>query len=327
MDWEWGYDDLLNIPTAGLYAGVKAARGGDSLDDDIGELAGDFAEAGTNRFEATPYNYQDTHFGGYEDAAREFSQVGLDGMYDAQGNADWFMGEAQRDRGPQAWENQQLSDNEAWSRGYDQAGALQLAREAAMGNAPSEAAFMMQRGLDSAVAGQQSAAGSARGAAALAQAQSNAAANTANLQNQAYTSAGQLRANEMAAARGQYGGLAGQMRQQDMERLQAGNQMAQYNAGLNDQYRMGMANAGNAAGTQSQGWYGQSMDPYKANMDARVKTEQMRGQSHSDAQATNAGVEQANSELKERNRNKAVETVIGVGKTFAGSGGGGMGGT
>jgi hypothetical protein len=186
-----------------------------------------------------------------------------------QGNNDWAenrsgagwdsalnRGKLAYSRGPQATESQWQSANEQQARDYDQAGAMQLARDAAMGNAPSEAAYQLQAGLDAASASQASMAGGARGSAALALGQGNAAYNTANLQQQAFTQAGQLRAQEMANARGLYGSLSGQQREQDQNRLSLGNQMSQYNASLNDQqaYNQGMLGVqyGNLANNQSQ---------------------------------------------------------------------------
>ncbi len=194
--------------------------------------------------------------------ADKFSGMALSRMNVANGAEDWALGQAKDERGAQAWENQELSDREAMARGWDQQGALDLSREAAMGQAPSEAAFMMQQGLDQGMAGQTSLAGSARGAAGIAMAQGNAAANVANMQGQAFTEAGRLRAQEMAQARGLYGGLAGQMREQDLQRLGMGNQMSQYNASLNDQYRLGMMGSAAQYGQVGQGWYNGGMAPY-----------------------------------------------------------------
>lgn len=200
------------------------------------------------------------YYGGYPGGAADMANLGLRGM-------GWAQGESMRDRGATAVEDQELSDREAQSRYGDQAGSLMLAREAAMGQAPSQAAYLMQAGLDRSLANQQAMAGGARGAAGIALAQGNAQSNAAAVQNQAYTQAGAMRADEMAGARGLYGGLAGQQRQQDQNRLGMGNEMSRYNAGANDQYRMGMGQLG-------LGYYGASQRPYESQFGGDV---QMQG--------------------------------------------------
>jgi len=142
-----------------------------------------------------------------------------------------------------AQESQWMSDLDAQARG-DMTGAVGLARDAAMGLAPSEAAYQLQSGLDRASAAQSASAGGARGAAALANAQGNAAMATAGLQADAFNQAGQMRAAEMANARNAYGQMSGQLRASDQSRLGMGNDMAKFNQSQNDQYGLGMLNAG-----------------------------------------------------------------------------------
>ena len=152
-----------------------------------------------------------------------------------------------------AWENQDLADQDAWARA-DQEGATQLAREAAMGMAPSVAENQMYAGLDQAAAQAQSQAAGARGLAALSTAQTNAQANMANMQNQTYNQAAQLRAGEMADARGMYGSLSNSMRGADQNRLQMGNQMSQFNAGDRNAYRASQYGQANQAGQLGLGY-------------------------------------------------------------------------
>lgn len=336
MGYDLGWDDVLNIPTAGGYGAVKYAAGGENLvekgADAIGEGVKDYGNVGKNNFKATPYQGQDIYWGGDPGMADKFSNIAQGNMGNAMDMANWANGQAMEDRGPQAWEDQTLSNREASARDYDQAGAMQLAREAAMGQAPSEAAYMMQAGLNNAVAGQQSAAGSARGAAALANAQSNAQANTAALQNQAFTQAGQLRANEMAQARGAYGGLAGQMREQDLHRLQMGNDMSNRNADRNDAYKGMMMQGGNAYGTQGQGWYKGAMEPYNNQADLNAKKQALDYSSYNNAQDLNAGVDAAEAARRQQEKQMYTNMVVKGADTFGqaipkGGGGGGMGGT
>ncbi|MDD5374474.1 hypothetical protein [Acidithiobacillus sp.] len=151
-------------------------------------------------------------------------------------------------RGPQAQENAGLANNEAGARYGHQNGAIGLAGSMARGNTPSQGAYQLQRGLDQGMAQQASMAGSARGGASLATAQSNQGYNNAAMQQNAFSAAGQLRASDMAQGRGLYGSLTTQQRQQDQERLGQANQMQQGNAARNDKFGLGMGNLANQFG-------------------------------------------------------------------------------
>lgn len=165
---------------------------------------------------------------------------GVASDYRNQGNSAWGKAMSADQRTARAYEDDALSGNEEMGRG-EQAGSTMLAREAAMGLAPSQAESVLQQGFNRASAEQTSQAGGARGLAALSAAQGNASASQAMLHQQTATEAARLRAQEMAEARGLYGSLSGQLRQGDQGRLQMGNQMSQYSASLNEQYggRMG----------------------------------------------------------------------------------------
>lgn len=114
----------------------------------------------------------------------------------------------------------------------NQTQALNLMRGAANGMAPSVAQLQQQQGIDAAVRSQQAMAASARGPAALAMANSNAAANTAALQQQGIAQNAQLRAQEMAQARGDFAGMASTMRSSDLSAQQLAAQDAQSAAQL-----------------------------------------------------------------------------------------------
>lgn len=118
--------------------------------------------------------------------------------------------------------------------------ALGMMRQAALGEVPSVAQLQMQQGLDQAVRNQAAMASSARGMSALALAQQNAAVNTAMLNQRTASDQSILRAQEMDAARGAYGGMATGIRGLDEGRAatQAGLEAQQ--RGLNDQYQLGM---------------------------------------------------------------------------------------
>lgn len=231
------------------------------------------------------YNDAVARAGMADQAAGTYANVAQD--YRNQGNTAFGNALNAERRGAQAYEDTGLSLNEEMARG-DQAGAVTLSREAAMGLAPSQAAYQLQAGLDQASNQQLSQAASARGLGAMAVAGGNAAGAIGNLQQNAFTEAGRLRAQEMAEARGMYGSLSGQMRGADQQRLNMGNQMGQYNAGLNEQYgqRMGQlyGQAGQLGASNGQlglgysqlgqGYYGQGLgvqsDQLKANQNQQA---------------------------------------------------------
>jgi len=323
----FGVDDLLSIPTGGLYSAVKQGANLTGNPIDLGEGLKDYSNAGKNRYNATPYQPNDIYWGGREGAAGRIAGQGFSGMGGSLSNADWANQQAQRDRGAMATENPELSQRETDARYGDQAGALQLSREAAMGQSPSEAALLMQQGLNQASANQASMAGSARGSAALATAQGNAAGATAGLQNQAYLQGGALRAQEMANARGQYGQLSSQVRDQDLQRLGQGNQMSQFNAGLNDQYRLGMGQLGNQYGQQGLGWYQAAQNPYNQQAQMDLTREGMAADSYNQANMVNAGVSQANADQSANMRDRWTEMGLNLFNTGSQAAANGIGGS
>lgn len=315
-----GWDDALSIPTFGLYTAQKQAGGLD-----VGELAQDFTNVGKNRFETSPYSGQAAQWGG-EGGADWYAGIGAQGLGQSNAQADWARQMAQ-EQGPQAYENQRLSNLEATSRGYHQEGALNLALQGALGNQPSAAAYQMQAGLDQALANQQAMAGGARGAAGLAVAQSNAGANMANLQQNAFNQAGQLRANEIAQYANMYGGLAGQQREQDLQRLGLGNSMSQFNAGNTTQRQLGFGQLANQANQNSQGWYAGMAHGYDANQQGQMEQNRLNYQGWESGQDRGASMAQAEADRQraERDRwfnmgNQMVNTTVQAG---AGGGGGG----
>lgn len=329
------YDELANDGS-----GRKAI--GNTAED----LYNDYMNVGQNKFKSTQAPVERQFYGGVEGGARAMADYGMK-RADAYGSADAgaFKGLALDGRDPQAIEDQTLSDNEAFTRGWDQAGALQLNREAAMGqdpsiqllesaaygDQPSEAAWMMQRGLDQSLAQQQALAGGARGNAGIALAGGNMSGNAVGLQNQAFNNAGQLRAEEMAAARGQYAGAMGQargqyadlantVRGQDQSRLGMGNQMGQFNATNNDQFRMGMGDLGVKYGQQGLGWYQASQDPYIRQLNADLQYQDQRSGNFNQDAARRAGINQANADARRDQTNKAygaLGTVIEYGGKYA----------
>lgn len=118
----------------------------------------------------------------------------------------------------------------------EQSDALGLTRDAAQGRAPSQAELLGRSMNEQALAGQMSAAASARGGA-LAQAsamrRASAAGAAQTQQNNAQMAA--LRANELATARGQYLQGAGQIRGQDLALRSQDIALATDQARLNEQ--------------------------------------------------------------------------------------------
>ncbi len=225
-------------------------------------------DAGKLRLDgSTFYNPTETFYGGHPQGAADVYRYGIGGSDAASGMSQGFWNQARAGqmRSPRAFENQTLSNLEAQSRGM----GLGLASSAAHGNQPSEAAMLMRSGMNRAIANQSALSGSARGNSGLAMAQANQGGNVAAMQNQAYTDSAALRAKEMAEARGQYLNAASAQRGMDQNRLQIGNQMAQYNAGLNDQYSLGMGQLGLGASNTAADWYGKAQNPLNQDLQAQ----------------------------------------------------------
>ena len=137
--------------------------------------------------------------GGYDANAYNYSNAGMSAyerqkMYDAQAEA------AQKREAAQA--NYSAAQGVLSQGGGDQAEAIAMHREAALGGAPSVAQKQLQMGQDAAMRSQESMRASARGAAGVAMADYGAAANIAAGQQATNAQQGLVRAQEMAEARG-----------------------------------------------------------------------------------------------------------------------------
>lgn len=331
----FGFDDLLSIPTFGAYTAQKQLGGynlgeatGMGQTDDVGEMFKDFANVGKNKFQPTPAPVEDTYWGNDPGAAAAYFDMGKKGL--AGSNADTSYASAMaRDGGPQAWENQDLSNNEATSRGYHQEGALNLALQGALGNQPSEAAYQLQSGLDKSLAQQTAMAGGARGAGALSNAYGNMGASQANLQNQAFTEAGRLRAQEIADYSKMYGGLAGQQREQDLGRLNMGNQMSQFNAQNTTQRQLGFLGAANQGRQSGLGYYQQMPHGFDQQAQADMNTQNNKVGAYNTSLGLGASIAQGNADNAAAMRDRFMgfgtqlaQTGIGMGAGGAGGGGG-----
>lgn len=263
---------------------------------------------------------------GSADAIKEGANSFERGNDAAQAGNDAAMGRSlanmRGNRGAQAVENGQLSQREANSRGGDQAGAMSLSRAAAMGQAPSEAAYQQKLDMDGMMAQRAGDMGSARGLSGLGGAQTSSAQGVAGAASKAGLAGGLARSKEMSDAIGMYGSQAGQMRGQDMMRLDIGNQNAKFNAQLNDDFRVGnaglaarQAGLGNSMGQMDDAWYDASVDPqYRQFSFDQEMAAQEAGVSMADWAASNAGANAA----KEANR-QMVGGIVQGGLTAVGS--------
>jgi hypothetical protein len=314
-----GWDDLLSVPTMGLYTAQKQLGGVDITD--LGEGMKDFSNVGKNKFQPTPYDVQPAYWGGDPNAATDYYNIGKAGLGASNADASWASQQS-RNMDPMAWENQELSDREATTAGYHQEGALNLALQGALGNQPSEAAYQLQAGLDQSMAQQQALSGGARGAAAIANAQGNMGANMANMQQQAFTEAGRLRAQEIANYTGMYGGLAGQKREQDLGRLGMGNQMSQFNANNTTQRQLGFLGAANDSRRTGQGWYGQMGQPYGQQLQADLETQQQKQGAYNTSLGLGASIAQSNADQAGAMRDRFAGWAIQGGQTAVSAGAG-----
>lgn len=177
----------------------------------------------------------------------------------------------------------------------DQSTAMNLTRQAAMGNAPSRAELMGRQMISNSLDAQMAAAASARGGA-LAQAGAMTAArqNAAQAQQQGMNDLAALRADEMARAREAYAGQAGAMRGQDYQAAAQAAQMAQSQGqiemgqrDLNQRAQMGYEQMGlDVNHAQQQG----ALERYRIDRDVEEKTNQRNyeRQQKSDDRAWNA---------------------------------------
>lgn len=318
------------VPGVGTVIG--GALGG--FAGDIGGAASDAASSvggalsdasGKNGSVYQGYNPQYIYWGGSPENEGTMAQLGINGLGASNAGSDWANNNASlgQMRGPTAVENQGLSDQEGFDAGYDQAGSTQLAREAAMGQSPSQAAYLMQQGLNQSLANQTAMAGGARGNAGIALAQGNQGANIANLEQQAYTAAGANRASEMANAMGLYNQAANTTRAQDQSRLQMGNQMAQYNANANDQYQLGMGNMGLGYLNAGNQYLNSAMQPFNQQAQLDLGQQQLGYAQNQNENDLRFGVNQANADTSKGWLQTGLQTAGGLVGAAGGSGGSG----
>lgn len=246
----WGLNrgdpnDPSYAPPASLGSGYMPPSDYDpNADQSGGAGSGDGMIMGNDELQARGASNRNWYSTDDYNKASQFSYGGLPGYKDQYGNiipgtsgADaqqrYFQGLGSQWAGMKApqidYSNANVDRNSGiadWQANYqqqqgvrngDQSSALGLLGSAARGDQPSVAQLQQSQGIDAAVRSQQALAASARGPAAMAAAQQNAAGNTATIQQQGVAQNSMLRAQEMAQARGQYSEAANAMRGQDMQ--------------------------------------------------------------------------------------------------------------
>lgn len=160
---------------------------------------------------------------------------------------------------------------------YDQGAIAQAMRARALGQTPSIASMEADRQMQQATAAQSSAAASARGPAAMALAQQNAAANTANAQSaisgQAQVNAANERMQAEQAAMGAYSNMRGQ----DTSQAQFDAQLKLQNRAQNDQRAMGYEQLGARANEAELGARTQNQATLAGAQSAADKSNQQTG--------------------------------------------------
>lgn len=272
----------------------------DTLVGGVGDAYEDYMSVGKNRFQEA----------GFTPELTDQSGLGMDAARRAGDMSQYAFNEMVGGRGAQASEDPRLAGMATSTA--DQGQSLDLLRGAAMGNAPSAAEGAYMNALNRGMAQQRGVAAGARGSAGLALAQGGLGANIAGMQTQAANDMSQIRANEMAQARGMYNQGATQARGQNIDRMGLNNQMAMGNAKLQNDYRMGMGQTAASLGQTGIGYY-------NAGINAGLGREELRGDMYNQAQNRAAGVNQANADRRGQQADRITNTVLGIGRTSADS--------
>lgn len=238
-----------------------------------------------NNFQAT--NYGDTKF--YNPNAFNYGGQGA-GYAEQQAQNYGLMGRQAQGREGVGLNTMQSDQSRA---GMNQAAGLMMGR--ATGATPSIATQQAARDMQAANAAQSSFAASARGPAAMALAQQNAAGNTANAQSaisgQAQINAANERMQAEQAAFGAYGGMRGMDQQQAMQQAQ----LMDAQRSRNDAFQMGM--------TQNE------MAVRNAQMQGQMAQQGLLAGSHQQGQMIGAGVQGQNAQTN----GQMFNTVLGLG--------------
>ena len=272
-----------------------------------------------------------TNVGGYDGGGkdiRDLFQEGEKANNAAQAANRGAMGESlgrmQEDRGEVSPENAQLVAREAASR-QQQGLSLDMQRDAAMGNAPSEAAAQTQIGMNDISGGQAGAMGAARGLSALGGVQTTGAAGAGQAAGNLAVQGGMGRSAEVGQAIGMYGTSSGDMRQGDLGRVNQTNQNALANQSMNDSWKLGNAGLavkqgqlGVAQGQMDDAYYEASKEPMMRQLGYDQEMKAIEAGASSDSAAGKRA--RANAD-NDRNRQLAGGAVAG-GLTLVGALGG-----
>ncbi len=261
------------------------------------------------------YYKQQAIAGGKEnDAAQAANQAAMESSWSNLRN----------DRGPQAVENDVLSGRAANTR-YSQMQALGLSRDAAMGKAPSEADFQTRIGMNDNMAQMSGQMGSARGLSALGGSQGTGAAALGQSSGNLAMAGGLARSKEIGDAIGMYGTQAGQVRGQDLSRLQQNSQNAMFNAKNNDDWKLGNAGLlaqqgqlGNAQAGTDMAWMGER----QRGTDKQFEYDQRMAAIEAGADADAVGAAIAKNREDKENKRQLVNGGVTAGLTAIGSLGG-----
>ncbi len=240
------------------------------------------------------------------------------------GAMNYGLGQMTGNRGPMAMENGRLTGREAQSRGQQQ-DALNMSMQAAMGGAPSQIQGQTTQAMNGLMGSRASAMGGARGLSAL----NGAGLGGSAMGNQAGGLAAQGgfgRSQEIGTAMGQYGELSGAARGQDLSRLGQNSQMSNFNADLNDKWKLGQgqnavnaAKVGNSFDLTDQARYGASMQPAEMQFGADQESQGWEAGAETDKSALASAKDAAK-------RKSDHDLYMGIGGsvvTAAGTAGGG----
>lgn len=200
--------------------------------------------------------------------------------------------------------------------------ALELSRQAASGEAPSEAEGQVRLGMNDAMATQSGAMGGARGLSALGGTQSMGSSHVGNSAGNLAMQGGLARSKEITDAIGMYGTQAGSLRDQDQARLQQNSQNSQFGAKLNNDWKMGnaglLAQQAGLSNTQTGtdlAWKGEEW----RGTDKQFQYHQEMAAKEAGADADAVGARLAKNREDKENKRQAVGGAFQGGMTFGGA--------
>ncbi len=223
--------------------------------------------------------------------------------------------------GAQSTENTADSQQAIRTRAQ-QLSSLEQNRQAAMGNAPSEAAFQTGIGMNDNMASQAGAMGGARGLAGLSGAQTGGNQAMGQASGNLAMTGGMARSKEIGDALGMYGSAAGGVRDQDFKRLGISDQNNMFNAKASDDWKLGNAGLlanqsklGAAMDARDDSWFASGMEPE----DIQFQYDQEMAAEMAGANADEAGARIARNRESTNSARGMVNGGITAGLTAVGS--------